>query len=62
MKSILKKIKTEKENKNKNFVKIKDLEKELVEIKCSNNPGKLQNASKELNKIQVVDKKLHENK
>ena len=58
MKSLLKKIKTEK--KKKNLDKIKQLEIELVNIKYANNPNKLQSELKELNKIQVIDKNLHE--
>ena len=55
MKSLLNKIRTEKRKKN-NFDKIK----ELVKIKYSNNPNKLQSELKELNKIQAIDKNLHE--
>ena len=58
MKLLLKKIKSEK--KNKNFDKIKQLEILLVRIKYADNPKKLENALKELNKIQVIDKNLHE--
>ena len=58
LKSLLNKIKSEKEN--KNFDKIKELEIDIVKIKLSNNPNKLQSALKELNKIQVNNKKLHE--
>ena len=60
MKSILNKIKSEKKKKNKNFNKIKQLEILLVNIKYANDPKKLENALKELNKIQVIDKNLHE--
>ena len=60
MKSFLNKIKTEKKKKNKTFDKIKELEIELVKIKYTNNPDKLQSELKKLNKIQVVNKKLHE--
>ena len=56
MKSLLNKIKTEK----KNFDKINQLEIEIVKIKYANNPNKLQSELKELNKIQVIDKNLHE--
>ena len=42
MKSLLKKIKTEKKKKLKNFDKIKDLEIGLVKIKYTKNPDKLQ--------------------
>ena len=60
MKLILNKIKSEKKKKNKNLDKIKQLEIILVNIKYANDPIKLQNALKELNKIQVIDKNLHE--
>ena len=40
--------------------KIKDLEIEIVKIRYANNPNKLQFELKELNKIQVVNKNLHE--
>ena len=59
MKSTLQKIKTEKWKKNKNIDRNKILEIELVKTKQSNKPDKIQNASKDLNKIQVVDKSLH---
>ena len=58
MKLLLNTIKTEK--KNKSFDKIKQLELLLVRIKYANNPTKLQNALKELNRTQVIDKNLHE--
>ena len=60
MKLLFKKIKSEKEKKNKNLDKIKQLEIILVNIKNANDPIKLQNALKDLNKIQVIDKNLHE--
>ena len=60
MKSILNKIKSEKKKKNKNFDKIKQLEILLVNIKYFNDSIKLENALKELNKIQVINKNLHE--
>ena len=60
MKLLLKKIKSEKRKRNKNIDKIKELEILLVNIKYANNPNKLQSALKELNKIQVVNKNLHE--
>ena len=60
MKLLLNKIKTEKKKKNKKLDKIKELEILLVEIKYANNPKKLQSALKDLNKIKVIDKKLHE--
>ena len=40
--------------------KIKELEIELVRIKYANNPNRLQSELKELNKIHVFDKNLHE--
>ena len=49
-----------KQRKTKNFDKIKQLENELLKIKYANNPDKLQPALKELNKIHVVEKNLHE--
>ena len=61
MKTLLKKIE-QKKKKNKIVDEIKDLEIELVKIKYANNPNKLQSELKELNKIQVVIKNLHENK
>ena len=48
------------EKKNKNFDKIKELEIEVVEIKYSNNPNKLEKTLRELNKIEVISEKLHE--
>ena len=60
IKTFKKKIKTENEKKKKNFDKIKELEIELVKFKYSNNPSKLQSELKELKKIQVVNKNLHE--
>ena len=60
MKSLLNKIKTEKKKKNKNLDKIKQLEILFVNIKYANDPNKLENALKELNKIQVINKNLHE--
>ena len=58
MKLLLNKIKSEK--KKKNLDKVKQLEILLVQIKYANNPNKLQSELKELNKIQVIDKNLHE--
>ena len=58
MKLLSNKIKTEK--KKKNLDKVKQLEILLVNIKYANDPNKLENALKELNKIQVVNKNLHE--
>ena len=60
MKLLLKKIKSEKKKKNKNLDEIKNLEILLVNIKYANKPDKLQSELKELNKIQVIDKNLHE--
>ena len=60
LKTLLNKIKTGKKKKNKKIIKIKELEIELVIIKYANNPNKLQSELKELNKIQVIDKNLHE--
>ena len=60
MKLLLNKIKSEKRKRNKNFNKIKQLEILLVNIKYANDPNKLENALKELNKIQVLDKNLYE--
>ena len=60
MKSLLNKIKSEKKKKNKNLDLIKQLETLLVNIIYANDPNKLENALKELNKIQVVKKNLHE--
>ena len=62
MKSVLNKIKTEKKKKNNNVDKVKELEIELVKIKYANIRNELQSELKELNKIQVLDKNLHENK
>ena len=59
MKLLLNKIKTEKKNKNKKLDNIKQLEILIVAINYANNPDKLQNALKELNKIHVVNKNLH---
>ena len=56
MKLLLNKIKSEKRKRNKNIDKIKELEVLLVNIKYANDPNKLQNALKELNKIHVVNK------
>ena len=60
MKSILNKIKTERKKNNKNIDKIEELEIELVKFEYANNPNKLQSALKELYKIHVVNKNLHE--
>ena len=60
IKSLLNEIKSQKKKKNKKIDKIKELEIELVKIKYSSNPNKLQSALKELNKIEVINKNLHE--
>ena len=60
VKLLLKKIKSEKKKKNKNFDKIKQLEILLVKIKHADKPDKLESALKELIKIQLIDKNLHE--
>ena len=60
MKLLLNKIKSEKKKKNKNLDKIKQSEIILVNIKYANDPNRLEIALKELNKIQVFDKNLHE--
>ena len=60
MKLILNQIKAEKKKINKNVDKIKELEILLVRIKYADNPNKLESALKELNKIEVIDKNLHE--
>ena len=60
LKTLSNKIKTEKKKKYKIIDKIKELEMELVIIKYANNPKKLQSEIKELKKIQVIDKNLHE--
>ena len=60
MKSLLNKIKTERKNKNKNFDKIKKLEIQLVKIKYANSPNNVQSELKELNKIHIVIRNLHE--
>ena len=60
MKSLLNKIKSEKENKYND--KIKNLEVELVKINYADNPNKSQSEFKKLNKFQVVNKNLQGNK
>ena len=60
MKLLLNKIKSERKKKNKNLDKIKQLEILLVNIKYANDTNKLQSELKELNKIQVDNKNLHE--
>ena len=59
-KLLLNKIKSEKKKKNKNFDEIRQLEILLVKIKYANDPNKLQSALKEINKIEVINKNLHE--
>ena len=59
MKLLLNKIKSEKKKKKK-LDKIKQLEILLVNIKYANDPNKFQSELKELKKIQVVNKNLHE--
>ena len=60
IKLLFKKIKTGKKKKIKNLDKIKQLEILLVKVKNANDHKKLENALKELNKYQVVNKNLHE--
>ena len=60
MKTLLNEIKSQKKKRNKNIAKIKELELELLKIKYLKKPDKLENALKELNKIEVIDKNLHE--
>ena len=60
VKSLLNKIKKEKKKKNKNLDIIKRLEIKLVKIKYVDNPDRLEAALKELYKIQVINKNLHE--
>ena len=60
MKLLLNKIKSEKKKKYKNFDKFKQLEILLVRIKYADRANKLESALKELNKIQVIYKILHE--
>ena len=52
--------KTNSEKKNKNLDEIKQLEILSVRTKYADNPNKLENALKELNKIHVVNENLHE--
>ena len=59
MKPKINTVKSQKKKK-KNFDKIKQLGVELLKIKFANNPNKLQSELKELHKIQVIDKNLHE--
>ena len=60
MKLLSNKIRTEKKQKKKNFDKIIQLEILLVRIKYADKPIKLERALRELNKIQVINKNLHE--
>ena len=60
MRVLLNKIKSEKKKKNKKLDKIKELEILLINIKYANDSNKLHSALKQLNKIQVIDKNLHE--
>ena len=60
MKLLLNKIKWEKKKKKKYIDKIKQLEILLVKIKYAGEPDKLESALKELNKIQICNKKIHE--
>ena len=49
-----------KRKRKKNINKIKHLEILLVRIKYANNPNKLENASREINKKEFIDEILHE--
>ena len=60
MKLIINEIKKEKKKKYKNFDKIEQLEILLVRIKYADKPNKVESASRELNKIENIDKNLHE--
>ena len=60
MKLLLNKIKSENKKKNKNLDKIKQSQILFIKIKYASNPDKFQSALKELNKIHVVNKNLHE--
>ena len=46
--------------KNKNIDKFRELQIELLENKYLNKPGKLEIALRELNKVEVIDKNLHD--
>ena len=59
---LLNEIISEKKKKYKNNEKIKQLEILLVRIKYADKPDKVESALKESNRIQVIDKILHENK
>ena len=60
MNLLLNKIKSQKKKKNKDINKIKQLKILLVRFEYADGPDKLESALKELNKIQVIDKNLHE--
>ena len=60
MNLLLNKIKSEKEKKIKDIKKIKELEILLVGNKNANNSYKLEGALRELYKMEVIDKNLHE--
>ena len=60
LKTTLNKITAEKRKKSKKIDEIKELEIELVKIIYANKPKKLQSELKDLNKIVVIDKNLHE--
>ena len=60
MNILLNKIKSEKKKKNTDFNKIKQLDFLLVRIKNADKPDKLESASKELSKIRVKNKNLHD--
>ena len=57
---LLNKIKSEKRKRNKDLDKIKQLEVLLINIKYANDPNKLENALRELTKIRLINKNLHE--
>ena len=60
MKLLLNRFKTEKKKKNEDIKKIKQLGFLLVRVKYADKLDKLESALKELKKIQVKDRKLHE--
>ena len=60
MKLFLNKYESERKKKNKNFKKYKKLEILLVKNKYADKPGKLYSALRDLKKIEVFDKNLHE--
>ena len=62
MKFLSNKIKSEKKKNNKNNDKTKQLEILLVRIKYADKADELESALRELTKIQVIKKKLHEYK